>query len=276
MNHIRLRTNRHGFSRGAVDSFLDFARAINLVLKTMAYKEPTVTDDAETPSFSATPEIKLMSWEEWNTTDSVDATKGHHFAIDVLIDEYWGRGGSNSSSFLQTGISNEAAARRGQQLNADSLPTRIRINSVPAKRLLGSILEVEDVWRWRTSAPVITRPFKILAAHSVEINDRMTEIERILAEKRKEQDVPEIAADEGLQPGNNSEGAPDHDVRSRQGDDDACSTVENANEDDISNVEAQSSRRSSFSKSMFGFKGTNLAESTCRLLRRLSATSAAW
>jgi hypothetical protein len=264
MNHIRSHTRRAEFSRGAVEGFLDFAQAIDLVLKSITYKEPSVSDVSESPTFSATPEIKLMSWKEWDDFDVAIPTSRPHCAIDVLIDEYHGHVGSNSISLLQPGIHNEATAReRGQHLNAgqDPLPTRIRINSGPAKRILGPILDARDDWRWRNAAPVLVRPFKVLAAHSMEINDKMTEIERILAEKRKEQEVSEIVADEGPQPGNNSEDTPDHDEGPRQEDDDACPIIEHANGEDISKVEAQSSRRTSFSRDMHHDTGTDdLAE----------------
>jgi hypothetical protein len=260
MDNIRLRTRRHGFSRGAVEGFLDFAQAIDLMFKTIAYQ--TSTDRAD-PRQSAIPEIKLMSWKEWERIRlETDGYTKCRSAIDVLIDEYKGLGGSNSSSFLQPKIHNDTTARESRQsLNRGqaSLPTRIRINSLPAQYLLSSIFDIEGGPN-RLIPLVFVRPFKVLALHIEEINAKMDEINLLLTERRKEQELSEVTADEALQPSNDPDGTSGHNNGPRQGDEDACSIVEHAKGDDISNVEAQSPRRSSFRDNMFAFTGTNLAE----------------
>jgi hypothetical protein len=248
-----------GFSRGAVEGFLEFAHAIDLLFRTLAYEESPEKDDPRQP---AIPEIKLMSWREWTSANyHTDVYKKSHSAVDVLIDEYNGLGGSNAAPSLQPKTRNDATARESRQsLNRGqaSLPTRVRINSLPAQYLLSSIFDVESGSK-RLKPLVIVRPFKVLAIHSEEINAKMDEIERLLAINRKTQELSEIAADEGLQPDNHSEGTSGRNEESRQGDDDACPIIEHAN-DESSDGEPHSSRRPSFSKDMFRFDGTNLAE----------------
>lgn len=280
MNHIRSHTRRHEFSRGAVEGFLDFAQAIGLVLKSITYKEPSVSDVSESPTFSATPEIKLMSWKEWDAFDVAIPTNRPHCAIDVLIDEYHGPVGSNSIPLLQPGIHNEATAReRGQHLNAgqDPLPTRIRINSGPAKRILGPILDARDNWRWRNAAPILVRPFKVLAAHSMEINDKMSEIERILAEKRKEQEVSEIVTDGGY----NQATTPRIHLTTTK--DPARETTMPAQSSSMPTERTSRKWRPSHREEQASREictriqvPTTWLNATCRLLRRLPATSAVW
>jgi len=253
MDRIRHRTDRFDFSAEAVNGFLDFAHAIELVLGTITYEESTDSEVAEPLHFSATPEIKLMSWEEWELAASrVNPPRKPHSAIDVLIDEYQGRGGSNSSSYLQPKTHSDATARE----STESLPTRIRINSVPAQRILGSILDVEDHWRWRDEPVVIVRPFKVLAAHSVEINAKFVEIVQILAEKRKKRETSQVADDEVPEPSKDTKGTPGHDEVSCQGNHTTCAA---ANEDHISNTDVQSQAQSQHS-SVDEFTGTNWDE----------------
>lgn len=245
-----------------MEGFLDFAHAIDLVFRTLAYEESPEKDEKDDPRQSAIPEIKLMSWREWTSASYLPVFyRASHSAIDVLIDEYKGLGGSNAAPSLQPKIRNDATARESRQsLNRGqaSLPTRVRINSLPAQCLLSSIFDVEG-GSIRTRPLVIVRPFKVLAIHSEEINAKMDEIERLLAINRKTQELSEIAADEGLQPDNHSEGTSDRNEGSRQGDDGACPIIEHAN-DVSSDGEPHSSRRPSLSKDMFHFDGTNLAE----------------
>ena len=245
-----------------MEGFLDFAHAIDLVFRTLAYEESPEKDEKDDPRQSAIPEIKLMSWREWTSASYLPVFyRASHSAIDVLIDEYKGLGGSNAAPSLQPKIRNDATARESRQsLNRGqaSLPTRVRINSLPAQWLLSSIFDVEGGSN-RLRPLVIVRPFKVLAIHSEEINAKMDEIERLLAINRKTQELSEIAADEGLQPDNHSEGTSDRNEGSRQGDDGACPIIEHAN-DVSSDGEPHSSRRPSLSKDMFHFDGTNLAE----------------
>jgi hypothetical protein len=232
-----------------VEGFLNFAQAIDLVMETLTHEEPR--NETEPEYFSATPEIKLVSWEEWERAElAPDPPKRPHSAIDVLIDEYRGRGGSNSSSYLPSRIHNDATA---------SLPTRIRINSILAQRILGSTLDVEDRWRWRDEPVVIVRPFKILAAHSVEIKAKFVEIEQILAERRKKRETPEVAADEVPEPSNDIKGTPGHDGASCQEDHNTRPSIEEANEDDISDTESQSRMQARY-RSIRLFTGTNWDE----------------
>lgn len=257
IHNIRQRTRTHGYSRHAVEGFLDFAQAIDLMLKTIAHEEYTTEDDPRQP---AIPEIKLVSWKEWESIGfMLELHTKHHWAINVLIDEYKGIGGSNSLSFLQPGIHSESTTKESRQsLNRGqaSLPTRIRINSLPAQYLLSTIFDVEGGAN-RVDPLVLVRPFKALSIHIKEINAKMDEIELLLAERREEQEVAEIGADEGLQSGDGSEGTSGHVEGPRQRDDDACSIADNAKS---SNVEAKSPRDSRFEKNMFNFTGTNLAE----------------
>ena len=204
-----------------MEGFLDFAHAIDLVFRTLAYEESPEKDD---PRQSAIPEIKLMSWREWESASYPPVFyRKSHSAIDVLIDEYKGLGGPNAAPSLQPKIRNDATARESRQsLNRGqaSLPTRVRINSLPAQCLLSSIFDVEG-GSIRTRPLVIVRPFKVLAIHSEEINAKMDEIERLLAINRKTQELSEIAADERLQPGTDSEGKSGRNEGTHQGDDDA-------------------------------------------------------
>jgi hypothetical protein len=286
MDRIRGGTRHHEYSSEAVNGFLDFAQAIDLVLKTITDEEQNQESDSEPDRFSATPEIKFMSWKEWLRAGSGQSIPMRsHSAIDVLIEEYQERERFNSSSSLQPRIHKDTTASESRQ-NLDSLPSRIRINSIPAQRILGSILDGEDHWRRREEPVVILRPFKILSGHSAEIKAKMVEIEQILAERRKEQEKSETAADEVPEPTNDIKGAPSHGDVSCQGfhdadsaienvndikgtpshdevscqrDQDTCSAIENANEDDISNTDTQSQTQSIYYPVGF-FEGTNWAE----------------
>jgi hypothetical protein len=249
MDRIRHQTRSLDFSSDAVEGFLNFAQAIDLVLETLTHEEPK--NKTKTRYFSATPEIKLMSWEEWEHAGlPPNPPKRPHSAIDVLIDEYERRGGSNSSSYLPSSIHIDATA---------SLPTRIRINSIWAQRILISILDVEDRWRYRVEPFVIVRPFKILAAQSVEIKAKFVEIEQNLAERRKKRETSEVAADEVPEPSNGTKGTLGHDGASCQEDHNTCPAIEEANEDHISDTESQSRMQARY-HSVNLFTGTNWDE----------------
>ena len=99
-----------------MEGFLDFAHAIDLVFRTLAYEESPEKDEKDDPRQSAIPEIKLMSWREWTSASYLPVFyRASHSAIDVLIDEYKGLGGSNAAPSLQPKIRNDATARESRQ-----------------------------------------------------------------------------------------------------------------------------------------------------------------
>lgn len=90
LKRIRRKTRANGFSSSTVSNILDFAKGIDLLLKTIAYEAPKRTHEVrpEIPRSAATPEIKSMSWDHWLSAGYyTDVTQRSHSVIDVLIDE---------------------------------------------------------------------------------------------------------------------------------------------------------------------------------------------
>ncbi|KAM0718471.1 hypothetical protein Q7P37_005541 [Cladosporium fusiforme] len=178
------------------DVFKDMGSAsTNLVPKSIAYEEPLPersevskrTKDREI----AKPEIKRMSWEEWRKTGKKrgKGTRKDHSAIDVLCEEPQPQWAANRSSFLWDTETREATTLESwQDVNSKEqgpLPARIRINSVPAKRLLGSLCDDKLVYRKPADPLIILRPYKVLVTKKEQIYARMAEIGRIYDERIK-------------------------------------------------------------------------------------------
>lgn len=186
------------FSPVAIDTFLDNTQAIDLILKGIAYEEPLPENPiGNDPREIAKPEIKLMSWGKWRETALPrDAgTREHHSAIDVLYEEPQPLWASSRRSLLRIPRLSGAAKVESRQhmhnkedgpMSAPGvLPSRLRINSVPAKRLLDSLCNDELAFSSETDPLIIVRPFKVLTIYEDQITNKMAEIEQIYDERLK-------------------------------------------------------------------------------------------
>ena len=187
MEEIRRRTGVE-ISEEALDGFLDTAQAIDLILKSITYEEPpTVQSETATrltPREIAKPELKRMSWEEWRKTGlgKGDGTREHHSAIDILCEEPQPRWALGRSTLTKASRSSDSATTEsGQNVQNKEdglLPHRIRINSVPAKRILDSLCDDQLAFRNDTDPLIIFRPYKILIHKKDEIKAKMHELEQ--------------------------------------------------------------------------------------------------
>ena len=235
--------------------FLDVAHAIDLMLKTIAYEEQDSRQ--KEGRVIAKPEIKRMSWEEWQAASKVQdsgvtANALAHSAVDVLYEEPQVAGTFAETSFLRRSRGSGATAMESRQNSSSKeqypLPSRISINSDPAKRMLGSIFDI-NFHPGRALPVVIMRPFKALAIHRREINAKLSEVERIYAERLKDSEVSKTTE--------NVSGTACKDEAHRPANGDNNSTIEDPKEDHSQKTETQSLAQPQTPDAMFTFTGTN-------------------
>jgi hypothetical protein len=253
--------NEPSSSVKAVDGLLEIARAIDLMLKTIAYEEP--------PPFShrarviAKPEIRPMSWIEWTAESfqiSQDRRKAYS-AIDVLVEEPTQRRNQPLPFFARSGAGKaaESAVRQNPiDKQEGPLPTRIRINSLPVRQILISLCDV-DWFHFRSPAPVIIRPFKVLAIYSNEINARLADVERTYTERHN---IPAKFRKAANEPPKNEK---DHDIDRashedetlHQEKDDGSVNIERAAENDMSKLDDRPPAQEPPFQGMNHFEGGN-------------------
>ena len=184
------------FSRLAVESLLDNIQATELLLQAASYKEPTpVSHDSPKDLANrekAKPEIEYMTWEEYLKTmvRRGRGTRKPHAAIDALVDDYqppW------TPSMRRLFVTRAPAATNATDCRPDkeegalaalkALPSRIRINSVPAKRILDSLCDDILAFSSETDPLIIVRPYKVLTLIEDDIRARMSEIDSLHNER---------------------------------------------------------------------------------------------
>jgi len=150
-----------------------------------------------------------MTWEEWRKTGMArgEGTRKDHAAIDVLCEEpqpRWGAGRSTSTKSLRSGDSATTESRQSLHNKEDEpLPQRIRINSVPAKRILDSLCD-DELSFWSQCDPlIIFRPYKILIHKRAEIVLKMAELEQRYTERLNKKKPLQCSTDQMSEAGNN-------------------------------------------------------------------------
>lgn len=231
LNELRYKTTGR-FPRDAVNTFLDNFQAIDLVLKAATgwgrspsgsyYTSRSPSRRRRLTSQSryrfpgirtrqiATPSIQHMSWKQWSSRrrrrsfDTLD-----YSAIDVLDEEAQPRILATRRRTLLSAISNGVSGSSNGQIHAHSrgdgasigskpLPSRVRINSLPIKRILDSMCDDDLLIDRYTDALIIVRPFKLLSHNEGEIRERMGEIESLHQERLNLQAALERSADQGV------------------------------------------------------------------------------
>lgn len=169
---------------------MDHLQAIDMLIKAATYQEPVEKELAPGERQVAKPEIKRMGWDEWTKTmrPSGGGTRANHSAIDVLYDEpqpVWtpsmrrplyrsaAADGPSLSDRQQDGHCDDEAVAAAPK----TLPSRIRINSVPAKRILDALCNDELAFVSETDPLVLVRPYKVLTLMDSDIRARLKEIE---------------------------------------------------------------------------------------------------
>jgi hypothetical protein len=260
MNKVFTATGFDISTQTAVLGFLDVAHAIDLMVKTMAYEEPQSPSDSA--RVVAKPEIKRMSWDEW-VAEGFAVTQGHresYSAIDVLMEEPTSRRGYQPSSISARSKAGEAAETSTRQNSNDReegpLPIRIRVNSFPARRILNSLCDV-DYFHFRSSPPIIMRPFKVLAIHSNEINTKLADIERIYTERVDKPATSRKAADGPLKDAKDhaKDGTSHENEAHCQGNDTV--NIEDAVESDMTKADDRPPTQEPFLHGMDSFEGHN-------------------
>ena len=220
---IRRRTGID-FSSPAIEGFLDNVQAIDLLIKAATYREPTLFDDETKSKVGkrqiAKPEIQRMNWREWSETtlSRSQGTRKNHTAIDALFDEVqpWTITRQRplvSVSSARASTTTECAPdadtkKEGAAPPPKPLPSRIRINSVPAKRILDAICDDILAFISETDPLVIVRPFKVLSLMEQDVRARMAEIETLLTERLSKRADPRESSKPQTEEVNGSIGRP--------------------------------------------------------------------
>lgn len=139
-----------------------------------------------------------MSWEQWSSRRRRRfENTSEHAAIDILVEEAKPHVPGARRRPLLRAILNESHATitpsdgrghahsRGDEAipGSKSLPSRIRINSAPIRRILNSVCDEPLRVDGLTGALIIVRPYKLLTHYEGEIRQRMGEIESIHQER---------------------------------------------------------------------------------------------
>lgn len=132
------------------------------------------------PRTKSTPEIKRLTWFEWSRYDT-SHMKEHH-AVHILCEEPIGtgwRGDELDTSREPEGIVNLSRHSNGIK----TLPSRLRLCSLPAKRILATMAgnglgPTRRSTTGETAPPTILRPFKVLVYLEDKIRRRQSDLEQ--------------------------------------------------------------------------------------------------
>lgn len=182
-----------------VESMITHADTLNWMLKQLAPQrsgsEPAVDEEQILDREIARPELERMSWSQWLVAAG-KGTRPHHAAIDVLIGEP--KVQSTASRRFQHLLDRQRSSNPENLADPamldkrPPLPARIRINSVPAKRIVDGFCNDEMRFAGETNPLIIQRPYKVLAWHEDGIRDRLKELRQFLAAREaKERDQPD-------------------------------------------------------------------------------------
>lgn len=222
MYEVRRKT-RDDWSRTAVDAFLDNFQAVDLILKAATWTKPASSSRSRSRLGSPTrhiakPELHHMSWKDWGRSRrrrNFYIEDGKLSAIDVLDEEAQPRSSvARRRTLLSTGSAGTSGSTEGRAYahpRADgtkpevkALPSRIRINSIPAKRILDSVCDDDLLFGKDYGPAVIVRPYKVLVHYEPDIRQKMAEIENLHKERLErpatsdapvEQETAETVAD---------------------------------------------------------------------------------
>ncbi|KAI9699206.1 MAG: hypothetical protein M1820_007285 [Bogoriella megaspora] len=129
---------------------------------------------------AAIPELRPMSWNEWKAARG-DRVSSHHYAIDMLCQEPVVARSNGAKLNRSTNANDQNQVSRPPSVKL--LPERIRINSLPGRRMLDAL--VDNVLRFQSDwfPLILATPFKLLAHMEEEIRERLRELEADLAAK---------------------------------------------------------------------------------------------
>lgn len=182
-----------------VEAVVDHSDALDWLLKQASnigkrrrrVRERSRSVTGYVPHETAKPEMVEMTWRQYHPLiDMHGEVRSKEpqstAAIDVLRENRKTGGGQSNfrrhfpRSLQEVATQEDAPSHADEDHVRPGLPARIRINSVPAKRILDSLCNDELSFSSRTGPLIIERPFKVLVWFDQAIRTRLEEMRALL------------------------------------------------------------------------------------------------
>jgi len=169
-------------------------KVVDSALDELTKSEPESTESVLEAGHSkrcaAIPEIKHCTWQEWVSRARLPLDRyGEHYAMEMLVEEpepettharLWQRSSASAPTLLKAELPPATEAQVDMTSVIQALAERIRIHSVPVKRLFAAICNGElDNDRCEGESPVFLRPYKLFVYAGDHIRAKLRELEQM-------------------------------------------------------------------------------------------------